>query len=372
MADTTPPPTAPLGVDDSDSAIVDASEAPAEHTLLARCAAEALGTFGLVLTILGVALYAGIPAALIQDGRGILSMNLPELSVIAVAIGAGLVLTGLIISIGHISGGHFNPAVSLGAAITGSLSALDMLLYWGSQLVGGIVAGAVIFVTMPARITDIIGGGTGTARDVFATTANGFDTHSPMYAIAQAQITPSTATFDLRNALVVEAIATAVFVAVTIGVVSRRVPKAVGPFAVGSAFAAMLLVTGPVTGGGLNPARSLASAVFGGGGALGQVWVFMLAPLIGAAIAGLFAVAFAPIPPVEVYADEDVEVDFDDVDRAPETDADVDLDLGLGDHASTDLDTEPEADVEADTVLSVEEDVPTKPNTKKPTTKKKA
>src|SRR5665648_912176 len=266
-------------------------DVPAGPSLVARLGAEAFGTFGLVLVILGAGLY----------------LPLSNAGTLGVALG-------------HVSGGHFNPAVSLGAAFSGRLSVVDLLLYWLSQVFGGVLAAAILFVTIPSALPALLGAAD--SKAFFALTANGWGAHSPLSALSQGQVT-----FDLKSALIIEVVATAVFVAVTIGVTSRRVAAGVGPFAVGITFAAMLLVTGPVTGGGVNPARSTAAALFSGGAALGQLWLFWLAPLLGAAIVGLFALAFAPVaePFVDVVVvdeddedlyDEDLDDEDDEVDEA--------------------------------------------------------
>lgn len=257
-----------------------------DASLLTRAAVEALGTFGLVLVILATALYLPVSAGAVAS--------------VAVALAAGLVLAGLIGGLGHVSGGHFNPAVSLGAALGGHLGWLDMLAYWVAQVVGGAFAAAVLWITLPSGVTD--------NQAFFSSTANGWGDLSPLFIVTQ-----GGATFELRSALILELVATAVFVAVTLGVVHRRAVAAVGPFAVGFTLAAMLLVTGLATGGGLNPARSTAAALFSGSEAIGQLWLFWLAPLIGAAIAGLLYVAFAGTPR-EVVEFEDFDDEDDDED----------------------------------------------------------
>jgi len=285
--------------------LLDVPAAP--PSIWARLGAEAFGTFALVLVILGTGLYLAV------TGLGTLGG----------ALAAGLVLAGLIASLGHISGGHFNPAVSLGAALTGRLGWLDMLLYWVAQVIGAVAAAAVLFVTYPKGLAVLLTGDQ--ADDVqaqFASVSNGWGDQSPIFTSTEQYTTQAgleAIQFDLRIALIMEAVATAVFVAVTIGVVHRRAAVAVGPFAVGATLTSMILVTGMVTGGGLNPARSTASAIFAGGDALGQLWLFWVAPLVGAAIVGLFAMAFAPIAPTPDYRDEayleDDEDDFEDDDE---------------------------------------------------------
>lgn len=253
------------------------TEAP-QVSLLARVGAELLGTFALVLTILGTALYG----------------SLTGIGTLGVAVATALVLAGLIAAFGHVSGGHFNPAVSLGAALAGRVSFLDMLLYWLAQVAGALIAGLVLVVAIPKDLAGALLGDTeaGTA-ELFATVANGWGDQSPLGTASSGQYV-----FDLRTALIMEVVATAVFVAVILGVTGRKAAASTAPFAIGGTLGAMILVTALVTNGGLNPARSTAAAIFAGGDALGQLWLFWVAPLIGAAIVGLIVLAFAPAPPV--------------------------------------------------------------------------
>jgi len=255
------------------------TEAPAVP-LLTRAGAELFGTFALVLVILGTSLY----------------LQATGLGTLGVALATALVLAGLIASLGHVSGGHFNPAVSLAAALAGRVGLVDMLAYWAAQLVGAVLAGLVLFVTVPAGLSAILTQTVdGDASTLFGTVANGYAEHSPLSVLAGGQFE-----FDLRSALILEVVATAVFVAVILGVTGRRAAPATGPFAIGLTLGAMIMLTGLATNAGLNPARSTAAAVFAGGDALTQLWLFWVAPFVGAAIVGLFVMAFAP-PPEEPF-----------------------------------------------------------------------
>lgn len=302
MASSEPHPTTPteVVVVDEVTDVPDPLGAPSVPSLFARLGAEAFGTFGLILTILGAALY----------------LQITGIGTLGTALAAGLVLAGLTAAVGHVSGGHFNPAVSLGAALSGRLSWVDLLLYWVAQVVGGIAAAAVLFLTVPKGLAEALTGETGAgASELFATAANGWGEHSPLFVQTEQYTTQAgldAITFDLRAALVLEAVAAAIFVAVTIGVAARKVSASVGPFAIGITLTAMLLVTSLATGGGLNPARSTAAAIFAGGGALGQLWLFWLAPLLGAAIAGLFVLASAPVPAEPELTEEDDEDIYDE------------------------------------------------------------
>lgn len=252
--------------------------------LLARVGAEALGTFALVLTILGTALYG----------------QLTQLGVLGVALATAVVLAGLISAFGHVSGGHFNPAVSLGAAFAGRLRFVDMLAYWVAQLAGAVIAALVLVATIPKGLSAAITGNQDAdAADLFTSVANGWGEGSPLFAQTEGYTTSAgidVITFDLRTALILEVVATAVFVAVILGATGRKANAAVAPFAIGGTLGAMIMVTGLATNAGLNPARSTAAALFSGGDALGQLWLFWAGPLIGAAIVGLLVLAYAPAP----------------------------------------------------------------------------
>src|SRR5665648_903788 len=139
-------PSLPARTVDDGTVVVTSAEpvvldGPADPSLAARLGAEAFGTFGLVLVILGAGLY----------------LPLSNAGTLGVALFAGLVLAGLIAALGHVSGGHFNPAVSLGAALSGRLSIVDLLLYWLSQVFGGIMAAAILYVTIPSTLPTLLG-----------------------------------------------------------------------------------------------------------------------------------------------------------------------------------------------------------------------
>ncbi len=289
-----------------EAGVVEPSPAP----LLTRVGAEALGTFGLVLVILGTALWSQVTA----------------LGVLGVGVATALALAGLISAFGHVSGGHFNPAVSLGAALAGRVSFVDMLAYWVAQVAGAALASLVLFATFPRGLED-------GRETLFGATVNGWGDYSPLSATTGGQFT-----FDLRAALIIEAVATAVFVAVILGVTGRKAAVASAPFAIGGTLGAMIMVAGLATNAGLNPARSTAAAIVAGGDAWGQLWLFWVAPLVGAAIAGLFAMAFAPV--VEELPLED---DFDDDDDDEDDDEDED-----DDDATSEVKTEAKPDVKAD------------------------
>ena len=255
-------------VDDGDDLVV---LQPSRPSLLARLGAEALGTFALVLIALGLALYAQLSGA--TAGLGL-------------ALGIAFVVVAGAVALGHVSGGHFNPAITFGAVVAGRAPVGDLVPYWIAQLAGGALAAAALFVTIPSELPGVLQAEG--RRGMFSTTANGYGEHSPLSTLSQGQIA-----FDLLPALLIELVATAVLVAVVLGATSRRVSRSVAPVAMGLAYGALVLLTAPITNAGLNPARSTAAALFSEGWAFGQLWVFWAAPLLGAAIAGLAHRAFA-------------------------------------------------------------------------------
>ncbi|GII98590.1 aquaporin Z [Sediminihabitans luteus] len=254
-----------------------------------RMLVEAFGTFFLVLAICGVALYGRFTNS---------SLTL------AVALAGGIAVLAAIAAVGHISGGHFNPAVTLGAAIAGRTEWINVPLYWVSQLVGGIAAAFVLWATLPSGALPILAqlGAVDpdtTKAKFFAGVANGYGDNSPLAAA-----TSGAFSFDLTSALLIEVLATAVFVGVILGVTSKRANTKLAPIAIGLALASLIMVTAPFTNASLNPARSTAAAVFAGDWALSQLWLFWVAPLVGGAIAGLFALSFAPLKNDVVAAGE--------------------------------------------------------------------
>lgn len=255
--------------------------------LVARFGAEVFGTFVLVLGGVGTALYAAVTQA----------------GTLAVALAFGIALFAAIAAVGHVSGGHFNPAVTFGAALAGRTSWKDVLPYWVAQVVGAAAAAGVLFVittTLPAL--------DGQERGFFSSTSNGFGEHSPIAAQAGEG-------FSWLGAGLVELVVTAVFVGIILGATDRRSTSNAAPAAIGLTLGALILVALPVTNASLNPARSLATAIFSDGWVWEQIWLFWAAPLLGAAIAALVYRAFAAEPVVEdnLFEEDDVYVTTDDV-----------------------------------------------------------
>lgn len=263
-------------------------------SLAAKLGVEALGTFFLVFAGVGVALYSSF------SGVG---------GTLAVALAFGIAVLAGIIAFGRVSGGHFNPAVTFGAAVAGRTRWADVLPYWLAQAVGGALAAAVLFLTVPAGLPQILGHQTGGVRALFSTVSNGFGVHSPLaHVLAQNSIT-SDVTFGLGVALLAEAVGTAIFVAVILGATDRRANMQHVPFAVGLTLSVVILVLLPITNASVNPARSLATAIFSEGWALKQLWLFWVAPLLGAAVSGLLYRAFAREPVEDdLFAEEEDEV----------------------------------------------------------------
>jgi aquaporin Z len=230
-----------------------AEAAPASPALLPRLIAEAFGTFVLVFAVIGTALYS-------SSNTGYLG----------VALAIGLAVMAAAYAVGSISGGHFNPAVTLGVAAAGRMLWKDVLPYIVAQIVGGIIASSLLFAIAA-------GGPDGFLKKAqdsgFA--SNGFDAHSP-------------GGFNLLSVILVEVILTALFLWVILGVTaSHSTTPGFAPIAIGLTLTVIHLVAIPVSNASVNPARSIATAIYGGGDALGQLWVFLVFPIVGALIAGL-------------------------------------------------------------------------------------
>jgi aquaporin Z len=187
----------------------------------------------------------------------------------AMALGAGFSVFAMMSALGHVSGGHFNPALTIGLAAAGRQSVADVPGYLVAQIVGAVAAGFTWFVIASART-----GGVPTDLGTFV--ANGFDAASPGH-------------FAVAAVALAEALAAALLVIVFAGATSRHAASIMAPIAVGSAFAALMILTLPIDNGGLNPARSTASALLGGQLALAQLWLFWAAPIFGAILGGLIA-----------------------------------------------------------------------------------
>jgi aquaporin Z len=290
----------------SGTPVVVVEETPA-YSLVARLAAETFGTFLLVLGIVGTA------------ALNFVNQN----SIIPIALAGGIMLMAGFAAVGHISGGHFNPAVTFGMALAGRTTWRDLLPYWAAQLVGAVVAALVVWAIIPQSLPEAMGSeGKGS---LLQSAANGFGEHSPLSTLSQ-----GATEFGVWAALLVEIIIAAVFVGIFFGATDKRVRLPYAAVVIGLTLAALHLVSWPVTNTSFNPARSFAAAVFGGGWTWGQLWLFIVAPLVGGALAALFYRAFSPVEVAEEYdegyvdeADEELEPADDELTFPEVAEADV-------------------------------------------------
>lgn len=214
--------------------------------------AEFLGTFWLVLG---------------GCGSAVLAAAFPELGIgfLGVALAFGLTVLTMAYAIGHISGCHLNPAVSVGLWVGGRFPAKELLPYIVAQVLGGIVAGGVLFLIASGKSGfDVTQG--------FAT--NGYGDHSP-------------GGYAMTAALLTEVVMTMMFVLVIMGATDKRAPQGLAPIAIGLCLTLIHLISIPVTNTSVNPARSTGVAVFAGGLAMSQLWLFWVAPIVGAALGAL-------------------------------------------------------------------------------------
>jgi aquaporin Z len=217
-----------------------------------KCAAEFIGTFWLVLG---------------GCGSAVLAAKFPEVGIgfVGVALAFGLTVLTMVFALGHVSGGHFNPAVTVGLFAGGRIEAGDVLPYIISQVIGAIAAACVLWLIASGKAGFSLAGG-------FA--ANGYGEHSP-------------GGYSLLSCLVCEMVLTGGFLFVIMGATDGRAPAGFAPIAIGLALTLIHLISIPVTNTSVNPARSTGQAIFVGGWALAQLWLFWLAPILGGA-AGAF------------------------------------------------------------------------------------
>ena len=217
-----------------------------------KLGAEFIGTFWLVLGGCGSAVIA---AAFPEVGIGLLG----------VALAFGLTVLTMAFAIGHISGCHLNPAVSLGLWAGGRFPGKDVVPYILSQVLGGIAAGAVLYLIASGKARFDLSGG-------FA--SNGYGAHSP-------------GGYSLLAALVTEIVMTMMFLFVIMGATDKRAPKGLAPIAIGLCLTLIHLISIPVTNTSVNPARSTGVAIFAGDWAVSQLWLFWVAPIIGGILGAL-------------------------------------------------------------------------------------
>ncbi|WP_119391604.1 aquaporin Z [Taklimakanibacter lacteus] len=221
-----------------------------------KLAAELFGTFWLVLGGCGSAVLA---AAFPNVGIGLLG----------VSFAFGLTVLTMAYAVGGISGGHFNPAVSVGLAAAGRFSWGSVIPYIIAQVIGAVVAAGVLYLIASGKAGFAIDPA---APGAFAT--NGFAEHSP-------------GGYSLMAALICEIVLTAFFLIIILGATGKSVPVGFAPIAIGLGLTLIHLISIPVTNTSVNPARSTGPALFAGGLALQQLWLFWVAPLIGGALGGL-------------------------------------------------------------------------------------
>ena len=220
-------------------------------SLTKKLSAEFIGTFWLVFGGCGAAVIgASVPGGIGNIG---------------VALAFGLTVLTMAFAIGHISGCHLNPAVSLGLTVAGRLPASELPGYVLAQLMGGVLAAAVLLEIASGRPGFTVAAG-------FA--ANGFGAHSP-------------AGYSMAACFLAETVLTAMFLFIILGSTDPRAPAGLAPIAIGLGLTLIHLISIPVTNTSVNPARSTGPALFVGGWALEQLWLFWVAPLVGAALAGL-------------------------------------------------------------------------------------
>lgn len=212
--------------------------------------AEFLGTFWLVLGGCGSAMLAA---------------NFPQLGIgfVGVSLAFGLTVLTIAYSMGHISGAHLNPAVTIGLWVGGRISAKEIIPYVISQILGGIAAAAVLYVIV-----------TGNGSDIGSFAANGYGEHSP-------------GGYSMTSAIITELVMTFIFLLVILGATDEKAPKGFAGLAIGLALTLIHLISIPVTNTSVNPARSISQAVFVGDWAISQLWLFIVIPIVGAALAGI-------------------------------------------------------------------------------------
>ena len=217
-----------------------------------KLTAELIGTFWLVLGGCGTAIFAAT-----FPGTGV--------GFVGVAIAFGLTVLTMVYAVGHISGGHFNPAVTVGLVVGGRTPAADLVPYIIVQVIGAIIAAFVLYLIASGKPGFEVAKG-------FA--ANGYGEHSP-------------GGYALGAAFLCEVVLTAGFIFVIMGATDSRSPAGFAGLAIGLTLTLIHLISIPVTNTSVNPARSTGPAVFVGGWALAQLWMFWVAPIIGAIIGGL-------------------------------------------------------------------------------------
>lgn len=222
-----------------------------------KFAAEFIGTFWLVLG---------------GCGSAVLAAGYPELGIgfVGVSIAFGLTVLTIVYALGRVSGAHLNPAVSFGLWAGGQFKAKELVPYIIAQVLGGIAAAGILYI--------IVSGKAG-FEGVGDFAANGYGEHSP-------------GGFNMISALVTEIVMTFMFLIIILGAIDERAPKGFAGLAIGLSLTLIHLISIPVTNTSVNPARSTSQAIFAGGWAIDQLWLFWVAPIVGAILAGIVYKAF--------------------------------------------------------------------------------
>jgi len=238
--------------------------------MVRKCVAEFIGTAWLVLGGCGAAVLAAA-----FPGLGI--------GFVGVALAFGLTVVTMVYAVGHISGGHLNPAVTVGLWAGGRFPGKDVPAYIVAQVVGGIVGAGILYLIASGAAGFSLDGG-------FA--SNGYGAHSP-------------GGYSLTAALVSEIVMTFAFLFVIMGATHGSAPRGMAPLAIGLCLTLIHLISIPVTNTSVNPARSTGPALFVGGWAIHQLWLFWLAPLVGGALGGMAYRWVSPNTPVAVDIEGD-------------------------------------------------------------------
>ena len=212
--------------------------------------AEFIGTFWLVLGGCGSAMLAA---------------GFPDLGIgfAGVSLAFGLTVLTIVYALGHVSGAHLNPAVSIGLWVGGRFEAKEVLPYVISQILGGLAGAGILYIIV-----------TGNGSPIGSFAANGYGEHSP-------------GGYNLMSAFVTETVMTFMFLIVILGSIDKNAPAGFAGISIGLCLTLIHLISIPVTNTSVNPARSISQALFVGGWAVEQLWLFILAPIIGAALAGI-------------------------------------------------------------------------------------
>lgn len=219
--------------------------------------AEFFGTFWLVFGGCGSAIFAA---------------GIPDLGIgfVGVSLAFGLTVLTMAYAVGHISGGHFNPAVSIGLWAGGKFESKDLVGYIIAQVIGAIAAASGLYLIISGK--------------------SGFETVAGFAANGYGELSPDG--YNMMSALVAEVVLTAFFLLVILGSTNARAPKGFAPIAIGLALTLIHLISIPITNTSVNPARSLSQAIFADGAYLSQVWLFWVAPIVGAIVGGVIHKTF--------------------------------------------------------------------------------